>query len=193
MEAFIRAILPSILGETTSFEVYPYQGKRDLLSHLEQRLRGYAAWIPDTWRIIVIVDRDDDDCLNLKSSLENMAKLTTLRTRKSSQMNWNLVFAIAIEELEAWYFGDWNAVCRAYPRLDWAVVRSSRYRHCDEISGGTWEAFERVLQKAGYFSGGLRKIEAARMIGRYFDSGSCSSPSYKYFENALLEATEHSG
>lgn len=30
---------------------------------------------------------------------------------------WQLVNRIAIEELEAWYFGDWEAVRTAYPRI----------------------------------------------------------------------------
>ncbi len=32
----------------------------------------------------------------------------------------------------------------------------------DAIPGGTWEAFERVLQRSGYFQTGLRKLEAAQ-------------------------------
>jgi hypothetical protein len=31
----------------------------------------------------------------------------------------------------------------------------------DDIKGGTWEAFQHVLQSSGYFTDGLRKIEAA--------------------------------
>jgi len=39
MEAFLRSSLPQLLGKT-SFEIYSYQGKSDLLSRLEERLRG---------------------------------------------------------------------------------------------------------------------------------------------------------
>lgn len=44
-------------------------GTRDfaLLARLPERLRGYASWLPDTWRIVVIVDRDDADCTTLKA------------------------------------------------------------------------------------------------------------------------------
>jgi len=49
MEAFLRSSLPQLLGET-SFEIYSYQGKSDLLSRLEERLRGYAAWLPVSLR-----------------------------------------------------------------------------------------------------------------------------------------------
>jgi len=64
MEAFLRALLPRLLPQDRSFEVHPFQGKNDLLGKLESRLRGYAAWIPADWRIVVVVDRDDQDCLD---------------------------------------------------------------------------------------------------------------------------------
>jgi len=72
MEAALRVLLPKILVGS-SFEVYAHQCKQELLQHLPKRLRGYARWIPNNWRIIVIVDRDNDDCYELKSCLEKMA------------------------------------------------------------------------------------------------------------------------
>jgi hypothetical protein len=40
MEAFLRALLSRLLPDGTSFQVHPFQGKGDLLSKLESRLRG---------------------------------------------------------------------------------------------------------------------------------------------------------
>lgn len=163
MEAFLRALLPRLLPQDRTFEVHPFQGKYDLLGKLEPRLRGYAAWLPADWRILVVVDRDDEDCLELKRRLEAIAQRAGLRTR-GCQTNapWQLVNRIAIEELEAWYFGDWVAVCSAYPRASVSVPNRRGFRDPDAIGGGTWEAFERVMQAQGYFRGGLLKIEAAR-------------------------------
>ncbi len=62
MEAFLRALLPRLLAASRTFEVHAFQGKADLLGKLQARLRGYAQWLPDDWRIVVVVDRDDDDC-----------------------------------------------------------------------------------------------------------------------------------
>lgn len=73
MEAFLRALLPRRLPLDRTFKVHPFQGKSDLLSKLEARLRGYAVWLPDDWRIVVVVDRDDDDCRALKQRLEDIA------------------------------------------------------------------------------------------------------------------------
>lgn len=189
-EAFLRGLLPRLLPQNRSFEVYPFQGKSDLLGKLPERLRGYARWLPDNWRIVVVVDRDDDDCLDLKRRLERAAADAGLATRtRPTRGNWQLVNRMAIEELEAWYFGAWEAVRRVYPRVAATVPKRTASRAPDAIAGGTWEAFERVLQHHGYFDGGLRKIEAARSIGAVLDPELCSSPSFRAFHQAIREAT----
>ena len=189
MEAFLNALLPRLLPADRSFVVHPFQGKTDLMGKLQDRLRGYAAWLPNDWRVIVVVDRDDDDCLALKAQLEAMAKRAHLRTRaRRGRQPWQLVNRIAIEELEAWYFGDWPAVCAAYPRVSERIVGQAGYRDPDGIAGGTWEAFERVLQRHGYFRGGLGKIEAARALGAAIDPARNRSVSFGHFRDAVLEA-----
>jgi hypothetical protein len=162
MEAFLRELLPRVVGDAATFEIYPYQCKDDLLAKLPDRLRGYSSYLPDNWRIIVIVDRDDDQCKKLKKRLETFAVSAHLRTRTTSGANhWQVANRIAIEELEAWFFGDWDAVREVYPKVPHSVPRQQQYRDPDDIRGGTWEAFERVLQRSGYFKNGLRKTEAA--------------------------------
>ncbi len=188
METFLGALLPRLLPPDRTFEVHPFQGKSDLLGKLEVRLRGYAAWLPDDWRIVVVVDRDDDDCLELKQRMEGMATHAGLRTRARVAAQWQLVNRIAIEELEAWYFGDWAAVRAAYPRVPAGIPSRQGFRDPDAIAGGTWEAFERVMQKHGYFKGGLAKMEAARAIGAVLDSNRCRSRSFAKFHEAIVEA-----
>lgn len=188
MEAFLRVLLPRLLGDDTSFDIYPYQCKDDLLIKLPARLKGYASWLPETWHIVVVVDRDDDDCGELKARLEAMAAATGLVTRATAKGPiYSVANRLAIEELEAWYFGDWAAVRAAFPRVPDTIPAQSRFRDPDAISGGTWEAFERVLQKAGYFKGGLRKIEAARSIAAYMEPARSSSKSFQVLHAALLE------
>jgi hypothetical protein len=188
MEAFLRELLPRLLPQGRSFEVYPFQGKSDLLEKLPDRLRGYAGWLPNDWRIVVVVDRDDDDCLDLKQRLEQFAAEARLSTRTQPRRgDWQLVNRVAIEELEAWYFGDWASVRSVYARVAPTIPSRATFRAPDSIAGGTWEAFERVLQRHGYFQGGLRKIEAARTIGAVLDPERCSSPSFRTFRQAILE------
>jgi len=189
MEAFLRALLPRLLPSGRSFEVHPFQGKTDLLEKLQARLCGYAQWLPKEWRIVVVVDRDDDDCENLKERLETIAANAKLMTRsRAGQRRWQLINRIAVEELEAWYFGDWPAVCSAYPRVSPGIPNNARYRNSDAIRGGTWEAFERVLRQHGYFKPGLPKVQVARSIGALLDPARSRSRSFAMFRDAIAEA-----
>ena len=188
MEAFLRVLLPRFLPAECSIAIHAFQGKSDLIGKLPDRLRGYAAWLPKHWRIIVVVDRDDDDCQVLKAGLELIAEKAGLRTRTGYRTGWRIANRIAIEELEAWYFGEWDAVRLAFPRVARKVTRQKAYRNPDAIVGGTWEAFERVLRRHGYFAAGLRKLEAARTIAEHFDPARATSGSYRVFHEAVLEA-----
>ncbi len=184
MEAFLRALLPRLLGQI-HFEVRVFQGKGDLLAKLPHRLRGYS-WFPPEYRIVVVVDRDDDDCYVLKQTLEQHSASANLPTRSHPRGScFTVINRIVIEELEAWYFGDWEAVRTAYPNVPTRV-----HRDPDRITGGTWETFERILQRRGYFESGLRKVEAARTIGPYMDPARNTSHSFQVFHRAILELVE---
>ena len=188
MESFLGALLPRLLPDGPTFEIHAFQGKLDLLDRLEQRLRAYRRWLPPDWRLVIMVDRDNDDCHELKTSLELSAGRAGLSTRSTARGGaWQLVNRIVVEELEAWYFGDWNAVCAAYPKVKPTVHQQARYRDPDAIKGGTWEAFERILKRHGYFSTGLRKSEAARAVGAHFEPNRNRSRSFTHFHDAITE------
>ncbi len=53
--------------------------------------------------------------------------------------------------------------------------------------GGTWEALERVLHRAGYHKGGLEKIKAAREIGSHLNPQNNLSSSFQIFYQGLQE------
>jgi len=186
METALRLILPRLL-ENISFQIYPYQCKDELLQRLPERLRGYS-WLPENWRIVVVVDRDDDECHELKRELENIASNSGLLTKtQAGSGTYKVVNRLAIEELEAWYFGDWQAVRAVYPHVSANTPNQASYRHPDQILGGTWEAFERILMRAGYFQGGLRKIEAAREIAQHMDPDRNTSRSFQVLRDTLRE------
>ena len=190
MEAFLRALLPRLLPRDRMFGVQVFRGKRDLLKKLESRLRAYATWLPDDHRIVVMVDRDDDECLALNEQLEEAGGRAGLLSRtRAAGRPWQLVNRVAIEELEAWYFGDWEAVRAAYPKVSANIPNKTPYRVPDAIAGGTWEAFERILKRRGYFTTGLRKVEAARAIATHIDPVRNRSQSFGLFADAIVEAT----
>jgi hypothetical protein len=188
MEAALHLLLPRILSSKMSFQIYRHLCKDDLLMRLPARLKGYASWLPTSWRILVIVDVDDDSCVELKGRLERMAEQAGLTTRsRAAGASYAVVNRLAVEELEAWYFGDWEAVMAAYPRVATTIPLQAKFRDPDAIRGGTCEAFERVLKKAGYFAGGLRKIEAARAIAEHMDPKRNRSRSFQILLAALRE------
>jgi hypothetical protein len=185
----IRILVPKIIGNQSSFDTRVFQGKQDLLASLPARLRGYARWLPSDWRIVVLIDRDGDDCHTLKSSLETMAKDAGLRTPTATHGTGavKVVNRIAVEELEAWFFGDVEALAAAYPRIPPTLGAKRGFRDPDAISGGTWERLHRLLAAAGYYRGGMPKIEVARKISRVMDPARNRSRSFQVFCRALRE------
>lgn len=186
MEAALEQLLPKLLGDI-EFQIIRFQCKDDLLKKAPERLRGYASWLPANWRILVLVDRDDDDCIVLKAELENMAAAAGLLTKTAADNGqcFQVVNRIAIEELEAWFFGDWSAVQAAYPRVPATLPQKAGFRDPDAVAGGTWEALERVLKKAGYFSTGLRKVELARSVAVHMNPPNNTSRSFQIFAGAV--------
>lgn len=186
-EAALNAFLTRQLTELT-FEIHAHNGKHDLLRKLPQRLLGYSKWLADSARIIVLVDRDDDDCELLKEKLDGAARDARLITRSSRRKKFQVANRIAIEELEAWFFGDWAAVTAAFPRVPRNIPNKAAFRNSDAIAGGTWEALERILRSVGYMDGGLRKIETARTIAQFMEPSRNTSQSFHHFWNVLTES-----
>lgn len=182
-EVALVHLLPRMLGGIT-FEVHQFGGKARLLSRLPARLAAYERSLPPGHRIVVVVDRDEDDCVRLKRQLLRITSNARLKP-KQGEGTWQVAHRIAIEELEAWFFGDWQAVLAAYPRVPATVPKKSPYRNPDGIKGGTWEALERILQEAGYFPGGLAKIELARTISAHMEPARNASKSFGVLRSLL--------
>lgn len=190
MEAALECLLPKMI-EDVNFQIIRFQCKTDLLKQLPCRLKGYKKWIPSNWVIVVLVDRDDADCHELKQQLENIAAQGgfTTKTHAGAGKPFQVVNRIVIEELEAWFFGDWVAVKTAYPKVPENIHKKAKYRNPDGILGGTWEAFERILKKSNYIDkAGLRKIENAREIAQYMEPSRNQSGSFKAFQAAIFAA-----
>ena len=186
-EVALEHLLPKILPVGIDFNIRHFRGKPDLLKQLPRRLKGYRSWIPDDWRILVLCDRDNEDCYELKKQMENCAILSGFTTKTSSRSNQFIVLnRIAIEELEAWFLGDAQALTKAYPRVPKSFATQKRYRTPDSISGGTWEALQGLLQTHSYHMGGLNKVEAARDISQYLEPTANCSTSFQAFHSGLL-------
>ena len=182
----LEAILPKILSDDVSRELYVFKGKQNLLKRLPERLKGYKNWLPDDYRIMVLIDEDREDCIKLKAELEKVAHDAGLVTKSSatSKGNFQVVNRLAIEELEAWFFGDIEALQTAYPKVSKRSLRRMN-QHPDAITGGTHEALGRLLKQSSYHRGGLPKTVVAQNIAQHMEPNRNRSRSFQVFVEGL--------
>ena len=191
-ETTLTIILPKILPADVSFDFRVFEGKHDLLRKLPNRLKSYRKWIPDDWRIVVLIDEDREDCLQLKAQLEETAREANLLTKSCAPPNSNfrVVNRLAIEELEAWFFGDIVALQAAYPKISKNLQYQPKYRNPDAIKGGTYESLERLLIRKGYYKERLPKIAVAQNIAPYMEPSRNKSRSFRVFVEGLKACIE---
>jgi hypothetical protein len=177
--ALLDAWLPRFLPNHRA-QVHPHQGKgrlstdpgkpldprrRGLLDQLPAKLRAYGKSLdPRTDGVVVLVDADDDDCVDLKRRL--VALLGQIDPRP------NVLFRIAVEETEAFYLGDMAAVHRAFPG-----TRASRLKdYKPDACVGTWEVFRDAIGETGE-----DKVDWAERIGPHLttDPEKSTSPSFR--------------
>jgi hypothetical protein len=141
----------------------------------------------------VLVDRDADDCEVLKTELEKTAREAGLITRTAAGpgRSFQVVNRLAIQELEAWFFGDVGALVQAYPGVPATLAKKASYRDPDSIPH-TWERLEQVLQRAGYYATGMPKIEVARRIAGCMQPARNRSKSFQVLRDTFDVAAEPS-
>lgn len=181
----LRTLLPSIVPGVP-FEIREFRGKTTLLKQLPHRLAGCATRMRrEQLRVAVLLDRDDDDCHELKKRLDDHAGHAGLVTAGASPSSFQVLNRIVVKELEAWFFGDVRALCTAYPRLPSSLGNKARYRDPDAIADGTCEALERELVRRGYYKAGLLKYECASSVAEHMDVERNRSRSFQVFREGL--------
>lgn len=184
-EAFIMEAWPRICPAEATCQTHAFQGKQELLAQLPGQLKAMAKWIPDHFRIVVLLDEDRQDCAALKKALERMSREAGLGTLTAPGKGARVANRIAVEELEAWMLGDPQALRAAFPDLSATFEKGAAFRNPDAVKGGTWEALERLLQKSGYYLGGLAKVDCARSVAAHIDPNRNVSRSFKVFHSGL--------
>ena len=99
------------------------------------------------------------------------------------------MFRIAIEEMEAWYFGDRQALTMAYPKAKVDVLQ----RYTQDSVCGTWELLADAIypggsvaiKKAGWPLPGQIKCEWAERIGPLLEPERNVSPSFGKLRDGL--------
>jgi hypothetical protein len=186
-EVVIKNLISKMIRGKHSYKLITHQGKDDLLKKLPGKLMSYHEWIDPDFRIIVLVDRDEDDCYELKENLERLCREAGFHTKTHPyRQQFIILNRIVIEELESWFIGDSEAIRNAFPRINPRAFERPPFRNPDNING-TWEALALVLKKAGYMKAGYKKIESADKISRHMNPLRNRSHSFHVFWDGLSE------
>lgn len=182
-EEALKHLLPRLVKQRAQWKLINLGSKYKLLKALPQRLAAYRQRIAagENLRVVVLVDRDNDDCAALKVQLEDAARRSALATKSAPGIDgrFYVVNRIVIEELESWFIGDPVALRQAFTSLPRIDERSGIFRTPD--NGGTWEALHRFLKRHGIYKSSYPKIDAARRIAPNLDLQANRSPSFRVF------------
>jgi hypothetical protein len=186
-EAALNILLPKLLPAGTTWHCYPHRGKTDLFQRLPGRLKTYARQFlhqPDL-RVVVLMDADTD-CHRRKAELEKVVADEGLLTKTTAAgRHFRVLTRLAVQELEAWFLGDREAIQAAYPR-----VRPQHFGGLDtnpDAIADTWETLWRVLQEGSYYKAGKAKVEWAETITPHLEPDRNRSASFQYFRQGIVE------
>ncbi len=199
-EKLLQMLLPLLMGphgNPHTWRLHAYKGigrippglvtkadptKRILLDQLPKLLRGYGK-TPGIDAVVVVLDIDKRDCAGFLAELKAVAAACNPRP--------NTLFRLAIEEIEAWYFGDQDALLAAYPRAKLDVLG----KYVQDSACDTWELLADAvhaggsssIKKAGWPLPGQVKHEWAKKIGPLMNPDRNISPSFNKFRDGLRQ------
>lgn len=199
----LDVLIPKIVPTHVTYKVHSYRGvgrlpkdlshkanpqHRILLAQLPKLLQGYGAAFaqyPADYKAAVIIVCDLDDQSQGKLTLQLKKLVSSCSSPPPTRL------CLAIEEGEAWFLGDSNAIRKAYPKAKQKTIDAYEQ---DSICG-TWE----VLADAVYPGGratlkqqpwtviGFEKSRWAEDISPHMDVEQNSSPSFRHFRDTLRE------
>lgn len=192
MKEALDSLLPRMLADRAlNPTIIDHGSKAALLRDLPARLRSYRAMGADV-RALALVDKDAHDCAVLKQQLEHASRTAGLATKTAPDRagQFRVVNRIVVEELEAWFFGDIEALCRAYPGVPATLAERAGFRDPDGIHE-TWQTLLRVLQRAGHYQGlgRLPKLEVARRVAPLMRIDTNRSRSFQAFVTGFAAIT----
>ena len=201
-QRLLEHLVPKLIGpngDPHTWRIFGYRGAghiprgltstsdpshRILLDRLPALLAGHAR-TPGTDAIVVVTDTDRQNCKEFLAELKQVAETKGAADRT--------LFRLAIEEMEALYFGDRTALLAAWPRAKKRVL--NRYKQ-DQVCG-TWEMLAdavhpggaAALRTGGWPSSGDAKHEWAERMGPLMDPSRNLSPSFGKLRDGLHRLT----
>nr|WP_294517234.1 hypothetical protein [uncultured Rhodopila sp.] len=153
---------------------------RTLLNKLPAMLRSGGRQ-KDIDAMVVILDSDSNDCVALLDKLRSVATYEGAGAKT--------IFRLAIEETEAWCFGDPDALSAAYPAANNAAFK--RYRQdtvcdtCEILADTIHVGGAAAIRRTGWPLPGQIKHEWANRIGPLMNPDANRSPSFGKLRDGL--------
>lgn len=169
------------LNEHVDFRIHPHRGRgniplnpqnqpdpkhRGLFDQLPAKLRGFSKWMNEEYLVLVLVDVDNDDCVELLAALNTLLKNLTSKPPR-------VLFRLAIEETESWFIADTQAVKSAYPNAKIGLIQNIQA----DTRVGAWEKLAECLGRKHIDVTGKDKTYWAEQISPHLNFGKPGSPS----------------
>jgi hypothetical protein len=188
-EVFVRG-LGRVQG--SDFQVFWHRGKghlpndltappspRDatLLGLLPAKLRAFGKASPND-PVVVLLDADRDDWNVLRTQLVSILAATAPRPNE-------VLFRIAVEEIESWFIADTAAVQQAYPTANVAALAAIPV----DTVVGAWEQLATALGFNPANCTGADKEDWAREISPFLQLQGPPSPTFRAFIRGVERIT----
>ncbi len=200
-KTMLEILVPKLLDKPNTYKIISYKGigripkdmrdtenasNRILLENLPKLLKGYGRTYTGAGNyqavVFVICDLDDKCMKAFKEELNNILRACNPEPETR--------FCFAVEEGEAWFLGDLNAIRAAYPKAKDTVLTS----YTNDSICGTWEKLADAvypggavkLKSEGYQAIGMKKSEWAKEITPRMNIDHNTSPSFNYFKDKIL-------
>lgn len=169
MKEVLDIILPKILPDHVTFKTVPHNGKSDLENSIPKKLKAWKE--PDT-KFVIVRDQDSGDCIDVKQALKDLCE----------PHRREVLIRIACRELEAWYFGDLEAVSAAYGKDVARLSQKSKYRIPDRI-GNPKDELKKLFPRH-------QQIDGARRIAVHMNIEKNTSTSFQQFVDGVKKLCE---
>lgn len=159
------------LGIAERTLVIRFEGRNDLERSIPVKLSRWRA--PGPVRFLILRDSDGGDCKALKEHLRRLLHGNAVQ---------NTRIRVVVEELEAWYFGEPQALAAAGYAAAATACRRAKFRRPDAIKSPKL-AMRRPIGCEG-------QIALARRLAPWPHLTLNASPSYAHFVSALKWAAD---
>lgn len=168
------------LSEHVDFRIHSHRGRgklpanplaqpdpkhRGLFDQLPAKLRGFGKYMDEQCLVLVLVDVDNDDCVQLLDELNALLLSLPIRPPR-------VLFRLAIEETESWFLADTNAIKNAFPKAKLGLIKNIT----PDARVGAWEKLAECLgHKPSH--GAPNKTSWAEQIAPHLNFDTPCSPS----------------